>query len=447
MSLPGEVPALAMLSLHKRLAPDARVVKRGFIRQGRFRIRPQPQAISTFTDFMPDRPYLLDASRMVWRVWTGRLPTGIDRVCLAWLEHYGPRSCALVQKGEFRLVLDPAHSDELFALLLLGGRGFRRKIAWLLARAMLLHRPQPVAGRIYLNMGHTGLDAPGLPAWLRRSALRPVFLVHDLIPVTHPEFCRAQEHARHTLRVRHMLECAHGVVANSAVTLADLEAFADAQGLVVPSRRLVSWLGVDVQVLPDSSAVPARPYFLTIGTIEARKNHLLLLHLWERLVDRLGEAPPRLVIVGQRGWEADDVFAMLDRSPKLRSSVIELGRCSDARMFALLDGAQALLMPSFVEGYGIPVIEALERGVPVIASDIPVFREIAGEIPLYLDPVDGPAWERAITDFSGDSAERRRQLALMPGFRPPTWEAHFSRIDRWLAEEAAHDPAMGSPIG
>ena len=78
------------------------------------------------------------------------------------------------------------------------------------------------------------------------------------------------------------------------------------------------------------------------------------------------------------------------------------------------------------------MIEALQRGTPVIASDLPVFREIAGNIPLYLDPLDGQHWERAIRDFSGDCPERTRQLAAMPGFRAPDWAAHFARVDHWL---------------
>ena len=379
----------------------------------------------------PERPFLFDASRLVWRVWTGRLPTGIDRVCLAYMEHYGPRALALVQRGELRLVLSPQHSDELFALLRSGGKGFRLRLLALLARAIIQqHRPR-LAGMVYLNIGHTGLDAPGLPGWVKRRKLRPVFLIHDLIPITHPEFCRAGERARHRARMRHALDCAEGIIANSAATLTALESFAQTERYAMPGS-VVAWLGADEQVPPIERDPGEHPYFVIIGTIEARKNHLLLLHLWERLVEQLGAAAPRLMLVGQRGWEADEVFALLDRSPRLREHVLELGRCSDARMLALLDGARALLMPSFIEGFGIPVIEALQRGTPVIASDLPVFREIAGNIPLYLDPLDGQHWERAIRDFSGDCPERTRQLAAMPGFRAPDWAAHFARVDHWL---------------
>lgn len=382
---------------------------------------------------MTERPLLLDVSRLIWRVWTGRLPTGIDRVCLAYLDRFGARSLAVVQRQEFRMVLPADLSDALFALLRRGGPGFRRGLVRLLGQAVLRRKRLPLAGKLYLNIGHTGLDAPGLSGWLARRRLRPVFLIHDLIPITHPEFCRQGESARHMARMRHALASAHGVIANSRATLDALAAFAASEGQSMPNS-VVAWLGADEQVAPARINPPARPFFVTIGTIEARKNHLLLLHIWERLAARLGDRTPELVLVGQRGWEADDVFALLDRSPRLRGHVRELGRCDDATMLAMIDNARAVLLPSFIEGFGIPLIEALQRGTPVIASDQPVFHEIAGDIPLYLDPLDGQGWETAIRDFMGESPERQRQLAAIPEFRPHSWDDHFDRVEVWLTE-------------
>lgn len=382
---------------------------------------------------MQQRDLLLDVTRLVWRVWSGRLPTGIDRVCLAYLEHYGPRALAVVQRQELRLVLSAKHSAELFALLRTGGPGFRRRLTTLLAAAALSGKPrQSTRGWTYLNIGHTGLDASGLTDWLRKQQWKPVYLVHDLIPISHPEFCRPGESKRHRQRMRTVLDSAAGVIANSAATRDALLEFARRERRPEPPCE-VAWLASPDEV--DATPVPSgnRPTFVMIGTIEGRKNHLLLLHLWERLAKELGPATPKLVLIGQRGWEADEVFALLDRSPRLKGYVRELGRCDDATMLGWLDQARALLMPSFIEGFGIPVIEALQRGVPVIASDLPVFREIAGDIPLYLDPLDGQGWEAAIRAYCGDAPDRARQLAAMPSFRTPTWDDHFAKVDGWLA--------------
>ncbi len=91
-------------------------------------------------------------------------------------------------------------------------------------------------------------------------------------------------------------------------------------------------------------------------------------------------------------------------------------------------------MPSFVEGFGLPVIEALQLGTPVLASALPVYREIVGEIPTYLDPADQQAWEIAIRAFLGGGGERSRQLRAMRGYTPPTWASHFAKVESWLDE-------------
>ena len=378
------------------------------------------------------RPFLIDVSRLIWRAWTRRLPTGIDRVCLAYLEHYAPRSYALIQRGGLRIVLNAKASDALFQLLLRGGPRIRTNLTICLAKTGW-QREREVRGKIYLNVGHTGLDARSLPNWLTRNKLRPVFLVHDLIPITHPQYCREGEAGRHSGRMRHLLESADGVIANSQDTLDQLCQFATSQSLPPPKQKIVALLGTEAQQIAATSAdCPARPYFVVIGTIEARKNHLLLLKIWQRLVQDLGEKAPTLLLIGQRGWEIDEVVQILDRDLSLQGHVIELGRCSDSQMAGLLGGARALLMPSFAEGFGIPVIEALQSGTPVIASDLGVFREVAGDIPLYLQPDNPTAWMDAILSYSEGSEDRRRQVSLIANYTAPNWEDHFRRVDSWL---------------
>ena len=172
---------------------------------------------------------------------------------------------------------------------------------------------------------------------------------------------------------------------------------------------------------------------MTIGTIEARKNHLLLLEIWSQLIDSLGAATPRLTIIGQRGWEAQRVFNLLDGSDKLRSHVIELSGCSDQELTRHLAPACALLFPSRAEGYGLPLMEAFGLGVPVIASDLPVFRELAGDVPLYLDPLDAKGWEQAILDFARpNSPARSKQIQNIKSVRLPDWNGHFAAVERWF---------------
>jgi len=152
-----------------------------------------------------------------------------------------------------------------------------------------------------------------------------------------------------------------------------------------------------------------------------------------KLVEKLGEKAPRLLIIGQRGWEAEDVFGILDGEAALRGHVVEINRASDLEIASRLESSRALLFPSNAEGYGLPLVEALALGVPVIASDLPVFREIGQGVPLLLDPADESGWEAAILDYARpESAGRAAQLARMKTFQPPNWPAHFRAVDEWL---------------
>jgi glycosyltransferase involved in cell wall biosynthesis len=113
--------------------------------------------------------------------------------------------------------------------------------------------------------------------------------------------------------------------------------------------------------------------------------------------------------------------------------VFEENSCSDAQLSTWLRHARALLFPSFVEGYGMPLVEALSIGLPVIASDLPVFREIAGDIPDYADPLDGPRWTQLILDHArADSPRRVAQFEKLPRFRQPTWSGHMHVVDEFL---------------
>lgn len=172
---------------------------------------------------------------------------------------------------------------------------------------------------------------------------------------------------------------------------------------------------------------------MMLGTIEPRKNHWFVLHVWRRLVELHGKQAPTLVIIGRRGWECENAVDMLERCAPLRGKVVEEGHCSDARLHDFLHHAQALLFPSFVEGYGMPLVEALVTKVPVIASDLPVFREIAADVPEYLDPLDGPGWISSVLDYAKPASQKRQsQLARIQHFEAPTWSQHFKAVDDFI---------------
>jgi glycosyltransferase involved in cell wall biosynthesis len=284
---------------------------------------------------------------------------------------------------------------------------------------------------VYLNVSHQQLDRPNvIRAILRWANARFVVMVHDLIPLNYPEYGRPGQAARHRRRIETVRRLADGILANSAATR---DLLRDALvGCTTPVR--VVPLGVEPapssQMFPapatsDQAEATNPPYFVCLGTIEPRKNHLTLLHAWRQMAQAGGNLP-HLYIVGRRGWENEMVIDLLERCAPIRPYLHECNDLPDQAVRALLRGARALLMPSFAEGYGLPLAEALSEFTPVICSDLPAHREIGGDVPDYLDPLNGLAWIEAIQDYAHpESSRRAAQRTRHADWQPPRWQPHM----------------------
>ena len=394
-------------------------------------------------------PITLDISRLLWRA-TRRVPTGIDRVEHAYAEflhRLAPdrlRYAALHPLGPFRSLptararhfIQRLGQEWLHAMPVgeaEATKGSVTALARQLQARMLLpgrHAPAPSPGRpVYLLVSHHHLhQASAIRAAQERLRAAFVCFIHDLIPIEFPEYGRPGQDAKHRQRIETAVALADAFVVNSAATRDALLPFLHAAGRDVP--LLVAPLGVATIPQQAAAADPGeQPYFVYVGTIEPRKNHLLLLHIWRHLVERLGPQAPRLVLIGQRGWENEMVVDILDRSVALRGTVVEHNALPDTQVQALIAGSRALLLPSFAEGYGLPLAEALALGVPVLCSDLPALREVGGNAPDYLDPIDGLGWMQAILDYLDPVSPRRTaQLRRIVDWSPPQWPAHLEAV-------------------
>ena len=374
---------------------------------------------------------LIDITRLLHRFINKRLPTGVDRVSLAYICHYGPVARAVFRHNGGKFVFRPTESATLFKwVMALGASGSPKPTLYkgLITGCLV----QNVKNKFLFNTGHDGLESNAYIDMLKQQRVRPVFMVHDLIPLTHPQFCRVGEGEKHFRRLRNCVRSAAGVVCNSQATLDGLTSLCAEHHWPMPPAS-VALLATELPPLTSSAPLLALPYFVFVSTIEPRKNHLMLLRIWEKLVLQLGALAPRLVIIGQRGWHYEEVVALLEGSPLLKGVVFEVSGCTDAEMVNYLQHSRALLFPSFTEGYGMPVAEALTLGVPVIASNLPVFREFAGEIPEYIDVLDEDAWTAMIHDYTGaTSTSRQAQMVRLQQFKRPTWQQHFAEVDKLL---------------
>jgi hypothetical protein len=136
----------------------------------------------------------------------------------------------------------------------------------------------------------------------------------------------------------------------------------------------------------------------------------------------------------------DDVSARFD-------SVVELPFLERPVLAAVYRRSAALLATSTREGFGWPVVEAMACGTPVVASDLPVFREFAGRVPDYLQPLDGPRWLATLSDYAlPNSPLRNAQLQRIASFTPPSWHAHFLALEGLLSQIRSPLPAPAAQL-
>lgn len=391
---------------------------------------------------------ILDLSRLLSRS-LHVMPTGVDRVEMA----YARTLIALVPDNLVFAAVNPlgfyGRLDRAAALRFLNDTEARwvnsGKVGWLklharaladLFRLLPLPIPRSRCGtrRFYVQASpHHLHHHRKVASKLRREGARFLCLVHDLIPIEFPEYARPNGAALHRRRMDTIADLADGLIANSQSTARSMEKF-----IAYRTRKPIvraAHLGTEPPPASDDDAPSTAwrtttPYFVVISTIEPRKNHILLLNIWRRMVEEFGPAAtPHLVIVGRRGWENENVVDMLERCEALRHHVTEYSGLSDAAILSLLKGARALLCPSFAEGFGMPVSEALAIGTPVICSDLPSLREAGCGIPDHIDPLDGPAWISAIRAYCDPlSVMRAQQMARMDQLRLPTWQDHLAVV-------------------
>jgi len=269
----------------------------------------------------------------------------------------------------------------------------------------------PVPSRAFDLLGRTGLWPADRALggcdlfhhtnyWLAEvgRGTRQVMTLHDLAHLRDPTCHTPQAVDALTAVVDSAVRRCAAFLVPSEATARDCEEY-----LGLPRDRIfVTPLGVDADFASPCPSPAPSPYLLSVGTLEPRKNHLRLIEAYARL-----SADVPLHLVGKRGWHCEEVIERARTMPGVEWK----GHLPEEQMRAELAGATALVYPSVLEGFGLPVLEAMAAGVPVVTSDVEPLRSIADGAALLVDPHDVDAIAGALERVLGDSALRSRLIA------------------------------------
>jgi glycosyltransferase involved in cell wall biosynthesis len=240
-------------------------------------------------------------------------------------------------------------------------------------------------------------------AELRRNGMKFGLFIHDLIQIRNKDYVMPDAVDRFNIQLSDALELCDFVLTNSAYVRDDVKLYLEqTKHLNIPVKEVLLPTELNIVELQNSAAELSDPklnfviendYVLVVSTIEIRKNHKLLIQVWEELRKEMGDKVPYLVFVGKWGWQIDTLHAYIDNQGYEDDWLFIFNGISDVKMETLYKRAMFTVYPSFAEGFGLPIGESLAYGKPCLASNTTAMPEVGREFVRYFDPFD---WQTAL---------------------------------------------------
>lgn len=272
-----------------------------------------------------------------------------------------------------------------------------------------------------------------LPA-LKRQGAEIVAHIYDIISVTHPQYCLQRGVYNFMDFLGAHLMYADKIIVNVSATSAELKKLAQGLGISLPPCHVIP-LGADfgkkAEVSPEQVPKELRslaedgPYILMVGTIEPRKNHKLLLKAYEAGLKEMGY---NIVMAGYMGWNMESFEEELKNHPDYGKRIFHFDGLNDAGISWLYQNARFLAFCSYVEGFGLPLIEAVVRGVPVIAADIPVSREVAGDFCAWFEQDNAEMLCEKVREYAENQEAYERWKESLSAYRGAGWKEVCNRM-------------------
>lgn len=299
--------------------------------------------------------------------------------------------------------------------------------------------PPPVSPPPPLQLGPSDLVVSLGGGWTQKSSaevcerlqarmgFRSMHLIYDMIPLKHPQFFPSFMYPDFDSWMVPTVRYVDLAVAISEHTKRDLAEFCEQRGLRTPPTAVVR-LGEGISPVPAADYPPVTdsfdpddPFVLCVGTLEVRKNHHLLYHAWRRLAERFGPKTPKLVIIGSKGWLADDILHMIGTDPLTKDRVIVIPRCDDAQLRWLYQRCLFTVYPSHYEGWGLPIAESLAFGKHCVCSNTSSMPEIAPDLVEMHDPCDLPGCLELLSRALDPAYRAAREARIRQRFAHTPW--------------------------
>jgi len=368
-------------------------------------------------------------------------PTGIARVedqCLKSLvKIYGARIVPIVWNSDTHNFLKLNISDALApsdmdALTRLEERGDAK---------LLTGKTKPEPGRI-LVFGGAWIRNPRYVHHLKRlksdSQLNITLLVHDLIQLVARHLYPSHVTEDFIENVAHMVSCADSFLAYSDTTIKDLSAYLESHGehfKPIQKFRLGDMTSDDTagdDILKRSElckSFEGKDFVLYVSSLDLRKNHILLVNVWRRLIEQRGGKVPTILFVGRSMWGGEQIMEMVTEEAALAGKVRFLQDVSDEELHWMYRNCLFTVYPSLHEGWGLPVAESLAMGKVCIASNSTSTREIAPSLTELLDPYDFNAWVEKVGYFLDNrQALKARESEIESQFTFFDWDDTVTEI-------------------
>lgn len=288
------------------------------------------------------------------------------------------------------------------------------------------------------SVWNTPMRRSSLLPELKKAGVKCAAYIYDIIPVLMPQFCAERTVYYFLDYIGAEIQYSDYLITSTQTVLDQVNELCDKLSI---NRKQggVSWLGSDFSPKQDAdlsevaedvrNKVEGKKYILCVGTIEPRKNHKFLLDVFENYLFKQGIS---LVLVGRIGWNVSSLVQRIENSEYLDKQLFHFTGLNDQTLDYLYDHAVALAFPTHGEGFGLPMIEAFEKGLPVIASDIPVLREVGGDFADYFALNDQKSFTAIVDRYLSEPGYADKKRSDLKGYKSVTWAETSEKINALL---------------